>query len=49
MTSIANDDNNSNDNQKNFESNIDISKLTIGEMIGQGNFASVHKGTYGGL
>ena len=34
MTSIANDDNNSNDNQKNFESNIDISKLTIGEMIG---------------
>ena len=47
MTSIANDDNNSNDNQKNFESNIDISKLTIGEMIGQGNFASVHKGTYG--
>jgi serine/threonine protein kinase len=47
MTSIANDDNNCNDNQKNFESNIDISKLTIGEMIGQGNFASVHKGTYG--
>jgi serine/threonine protein kinase len=33
--------------EEKFSSNIDISKLSVGEEVGHGNFASVYKGTYG--